>query len=123
MHRGVSVAGPAQSIGYASLDSTRVIDVFSVRKERKDHGTGQWIEGCAETGTKVAIVDDVITSGGSVIKAIDRCEKEGLEIVHVVVLVDREEGGLDNIRGRLPGVPVSAVFLKSELDKLRGERS
>ncbi len=113
----------AQSIAYASLESGHLINMFSVRKERKDHGTSQWIEGYAARGTRVAIVDDVVTSGGSVIQAIDQCLKEGLEIVQAVVLVDREEGGLDNIRRRLRGVPVSTVFSKSELDILRGDES
>jgi orotate phosphoribosyltransferase len=95
-----------------------VRDFFIVRKDRKDHGTRKWIEGCAEG--PIAIVDDVVTSGGSVLKAIERCLEEKLAIVHVAVLVDREEGGMDAIRARVPGVPVTAVFQRSQLDALRG---
>ena len=83
-------------------------------------GSRKWIEGCAES--PIAIVDDVVTSGGSVLRAIERCLEEQLEIVHVAVLVDREEGGMDAIRARVPGVPVTAVFQRSQLDALRGRR-
>jgi len=107
----------AQAIAYHSLGAGPVRNMFSVRKERKTHGTGQWIEGCAES--PVAIVDDVVTSGGSVLKAIERCREDGLTIVHVAVLVDREEGGMQAIRQAVPGVPVTAVFTRSALDALR----
>ena len=93
--------------------------MFSVRKERKTHGTQRWIEGCA--ASPVAVVDDVVTSGGSVLAAIERCREEGLEIVHVAVLVDREEGGMEAIRAAAPDVPVTAIFRKSDLDALRLE--
>ncbi|MEX2207723.1 MAG: orotate phosphoribosyltransferase [Myxococcota bacterium] len=110
----------AQAIARESLDSPPVLNSFSVRKQRKDHGTSRWIEGCASPGMRVVIVDDVITSGGSVIQAIDSAEDERLKIVQVIVLVDREEGGLKAIKDRVPDVPVSAIFLKSELDRKRG---
>jgi orotate phosphoribosyltransferase len=107
----------AQAIAHHSLAQGPVRNAFTVRKERKAHGTGQWIEGCAES--PVAIVDDVVTSGGSVLRAIERCREEGLAIVHVAVLVDREEGGMEAIRKAVPGVPVTAVFTRSALDALR----
>src|SRR5262245_65222166 len=94
--------------------------MFSVRKERKEHGTRKWIEGCAES--PVAVVDDVATSGGSVLRAIERCREEGLRIVHVSVLVDREEGGLQAIEAAVPGVPVTAIFRRTELDALRAQQ-
>jgi orotate phosphoribosyltransferase len=110
----------AQAIAYHSLVRGPVRDFFIVRKERKDHGTRKWIEGCAES--PIAIVDDVVTSGGSVLKAIERCLEEGLTIVQVAVLVDREESGMEAIRARVPGVPVTAVFQRSQLDAMRGRR-
>jgi orotate phosphoribosyltransferase len=109
----------ASAIAYASLAHGRPVQCFTVRKEKKQHGTGKWIEGCAES--PVAIVDDVVTSGGSVLKAIERVKEEGLRIVHVVALVDREEGGIANIQAAVPGVPVSAVFGKAELERMREE--
>jgi orotate phosphoribosyltransferase len=107
----------AQAIALHSLVLGPTRNFFIVRKDRKDHGTRKWIEGCVES--PVAIVDDVVTSGGSVLKAIDRCLEEGLQIAHVAVLVDREEGGMDAIRKRVPNAPVSAIFRRSQLDALR----
>ena len=66
---------------------------FLVRKEEKQHGTGKLIEGNLKEGDKVAIVEDVVTTGGSVLKAIYAVEKAGAEISKVLVIVDREEGG------------------------------
>lgn len=109
----------ANAIAYHSLTAGTALDMFSVRKEQKSHGTRKWIEGCAES--PVAVVDDVVTSGGSVIRAIQRCQEDGLEIVHVAVLVDREEGGMANIQAVVPNVPVTAIFKKSELDALRAQ--
>jgi orotate phosphoribosyltransferase len=96
-----------------------VIDAFIVRKERKEHGTGRWIEGCVRAGDVVAVVEDVITSGKSALSAVERCRAEGLQIVQIVVLVDREEGGLQAIRAVIPGVPVSAIFTFAEIEQLR----
>jgi orotate phosphoribosyltransferase len=107
----------ASAVACASLADPPAVDLFSVRKERKQHGTCKWIEGCVES--PVAVVDDAVTSGASVLRAIERCREEGLEIVQVVVLVDREEGGMAAIRAAVPGVPVSAIFTRSELDALR----
>jgi orotate phosphoribosyltransferase len=110
----------ASAVAWASLSGGPPIDMFSVRKERKQHGTRKWIEGCAES--PVAVVDDVATSGGSVLRAIERCREEGLRIVHVAVLVDREEGGLQAIQAAVPDVPVAAIFHRSELDALHAQQ-
>lgn len=67
------------------------IKEFIVRKEKKDHGIPAKMEGEFETGEKVVVVDDVITTGGSTIKAIEAVEKLGLKVEKVMVLVDREE--------------------------------
>jgi orotate phosphoribosyltransferase len=109
----------ASAIAFHALGTGPVRGMFSVRKERKQHGTRKWIEGCAES--PVAVVDDVVTSGGSVIRAIERCREEGLEIAHVAVLVDREEGGMQAIRELVPGLPLTAIFRRSELDALRSQ--
>jgi orotate phosphoribosyltransferase len=89
---------------------------FSVRKEPKKYGRRKLIEGDVSSGP-VVVVDDVVTTGGSTIDAIKKARAEGLEIVQVLVLVDREEeGGLDRIRAEAgPGVPVAAMFKKSEI--------
>ena len=95
----------------------RPLDAFSVRKEAKRHGLRKWVEGCAPRGTAVVVVDDVVTTGGSTIDAIRKCREEGLRVVAVVALVDREEErGHENIvEAAGPGVPVSAIFTLREV--------
>jgi len=80
------------------------MNAFSVRKQQKDHGMIRWIEGDIQAGSHVAILEDVATTGGSTIKAIERVRSEGLVVSQVVVLVDRQEGGLDNIRNVVDNV-------------------
>ena len=90
------------------------LPAFYVRKEPKGHGTGQWVEGRKgfPKGAKVCLVEDVVTTGGSTLKAIDRCRAEGLVVGGVVSLVDRQEGGRENVEAT--GVPLRALFLRSE---------
>lgn len=64
---------------------------FVVRKQAKDHGTGRLIEGAAQTGDRAVVVDDVLTSGGSVIKAVQAARDAGLKVTHALVIVDRQE--------------------------------
>ena len=73
---------------------------FIVRKEAKAHGTGQAIEGPLLPGTKVAIVDDTCTTGGSLFQAIDAAEAVGCEVVKVAAVLDRNEGGSEELRRR-----------------------
>ncbi len=77
----------------ASYQRGKPIPWFIVREEAKTHGTRRKIEGHLREGSRVAIVDDVITTGGSVKKAIEAVEEVGCEVVKVVALVDRHEGG------------------------------
>ena len=92
----------AFAAAFASELNGRPIKAFSIRKAQKDHGIVKWVEGDVQRGERVAIVDDVATTGGSTITAIERARAEGLEVVKAVVLVDRQEGGLDNIRQHVP---------------------
>ena len=81
------------------------IKEFIVRKEKKDHGIPAKVEGEFVAGEKVVVVDDVITTGGSTIKAIEAVQKLGLEVAKVVVLVDREEmNGRQSIEKLCPEV-------------------
>jgi orotate phosphoribosyltransferase len=89
------------------------LKAFSIRKTRKDHGIVKWIEGDLKPGERVAVIDDVATTGGSTIKAIERAQAEGLEVVKAVILVDRQEGGLANIRQHV--ADVSAIITRDEL--------
>jgi orotate phosphoribosyltransferase len=91
----------------------RPIQAFSIRKTQKDHGIVRWLEGDLRPGDRVAIIDDVATTGGSTVQAIERARSEGLDVVRAVVLVDRQEGGLENIRRHVPDV--GAIVTRDEL--------
>jgi orotate phosphoribosyltransferase len=79
------------------------LEGFLVRDKRKQHGTEELIANAPQPGSRVVIVDDVVTTGGSVIEAIDAAQAVGCTVVGVVVLVDRqEEGGAERIRARVP---------------------
>lgn len=89
---------------------------FIIRKEAKKHGTGAWIEGTKNLteGMKVAILEDVVTTGGSTLKAINGAKSIGLEIGRVICLVDRNEGGADAIRGA--GYELETIFIREEIE-------
>jgi len=89
------------------------IQAFTVRKEPKGHGRGRRIEGNFTTDSPVIVVDDVITTGDSTLKAIQAVEEEGGKVAFVLVLVDRQEGGRQNIESK--GYPVASVFTRQEL--------
>ena len=110
---GADPIATATSIA-AQLDGVNV-HAFIIRKEPKGHGTGQWLEGRKNLppGSKVVIVEDVTTTGGSSMKAVERAKEEGLEVVGIVTLVDREEGAREAIEGA--GQVLRTVFTKSEV--------
>jgi len=87
------------------------LDAFIVRKEAKEHGTGRQIEGKLEESSRVIIVDDVVTTGGSTLKAIEAAEHAGHRVVAVFCLVDREEGGAE-LLSRWPFHP---MFRRNEI--------
>ena len=95
----------------------RPIPAFIVRGEVKEHGTQKRIEGPLKAGSRVAIVDDVITTGGSVLRAIEAVEAEGCRVVKVVVLLDRQQGGADEIRRR--GYDFSAILCADSSGEVR----
>jgi len=103
----------AVATAFASELKSRPINAFSIRKTRKDHGMIRWIEGDVQPGERVAIIDDVATTGGSTIKAIERARSEGLEVVRAVIFVDRQEGGIENIRQHVSNV--SRIVTRDEL--------
>ena len=103
----------AVATSFASGLQEEPIKAFSIRKTKKDHGIVKWIEGDILPGEKVAIIDDVATTGGSTIKAVNRARSEGLEVVKVVILVDRQEGGIENIQKEVKNV--SAIITRDDL--------
>lgn len=96
---GVLVAAAAQN---------RPLQGFMVRKEAKGHGTQRFIEGPISPGDRVVIVDDVVTTGGSALQAVDRVQEFGCEVVHVVGIVDRLQGGEAAFKAR--GLSFSALL-------------
>lgn len=87
----------AYAIARASVDQGPAIDAFSVRKEAKAHGTGRRVEGNFRAGMEIVVVEDVITSGGSALTAIQAVESEGGRVLGVLAVVDREQGGTARI--------------------------
>ena len=84
----------------AAAESGRSLDGFLVRKEAKGHGTQKYVEGPVRPGSKVVVIDDVVTTGGSALLAVDRIVEFGCEVVCVVGIVDRKEGGAANFAAR-----------------------
>lgn len=103
------------AIGMASANQNpeEALQVFTVRKEPKGHGAGKQIEGNFKSGDTIIVVDDVITTGGSTLKAIDVIEREGGKVAFCIVLVDREEGGREAIEAR--GIHVIPLFTRTTL--------
>ena len=89
----------ATAISMTSALAGRPIDAFIVRKEPKGHGTGAWLEGCNQfpEGVEVVVVEDVATTGGSALKAVQRVRDAGYRVNLVLGLVDRLEGGREAI--------------------------
>lgn len=108
----------------AALISTlhgKYLDVFIVRKESKEHGTKQQIEGDLKPGAFVVVIDDVVTTGGSTIKAIKAAQEAGFNVTKVIAFVDREEGGKENIE-KETGVRFDSIFTKSDLMEVHKKR-
>ncbi len=93
------------------------IPAFIIRKEPKGHGTGSWIEGKSniEPGTRVALVEDVVTTGGTLIKAIERTHEEGYKVGMVLTLVDRQEGGAETLEKA--GHKLISIFTKEDIKR------
>jgi len=103
----------AVATSFVSGLKNQPVKAFSVRKVQKDHGMIRWIEGDIQEGDRLAILEDVVTTGGSTVKAIHRVRSEGFRVVQVIVLVDRQEGGLDYIKTFVDRV--DAIVTRKEL--------
>jgi orotate phosphoribosyltransferase len=101
------------AISYASAGTSVPLRAFTVRKEAKAHGTGKLIEGPFRSGDAVAVIEDVITSGSSAMKAIAAIRSAGGVVVGVLALVDREEGGREALEEA--GVSVISLVSASEI--------
>lgn len=103
----------ADAVSQTSADRGKPVNSFTVRDVPKEHGLKKVIEGDVNRGDRVIIVDDVVTTGGSTIKAIKAAREFGLDIVKVIVLVDRQEGGKENILEQ--NVDFEAIMTKQDL--------
>ena len=105
----------ATAVSIASFLAGKPLPAFIIRKEPKGHGTGQWLEGTKnlKKGAKVVIVEDVVTTGGSSLKAVKRAEESGLVVELILSLVDRCEGGRENIEKE--GYQLKSLFERAEI--------
>ena len=102
----------ADPVACAALAADADVKAFFVRKERKEHGLQRWVEGpLLEPGERCLVVEDVVTTGGSTVKAIERIREEGLEVVGVVSVLDRQAGGAEAIEaaGGAPYRPLATI--------------
>ncbi len=109
----------AYAISYASALAGRPLRAFTVRKEAKAHGTGKLIEGPFRAGDRVAIVEDVITTGASALQAAAAVRAAGGMVAGVLALVDREEGGRAALEAA--GLEVLALVRAAEIVATMGE--
>lgn len=109
----ISYASALQRARSQATPGRPALRAFTVRKEAKTHGTGKLVEGPFEVGDRVAIIEDVITTGGSARRAIDAVRAAGGEVAGVLALVDRDEGGRQAIEAL--GLPVIALVVRSDI--------
>jgi orotate phosphoribosyltransferase len=107
---GMSIGADPITAAVVTMSAVRGTPVlgFMVRKESKGHGTNQYIEGPVRPGLSAVIVEDVVTTGGSSLKAIERVEAFGMKVVGVLAIIDRMEGGAQAFAER--GYPLSSLL-------------
>jgi orotate phosphoribosyltransferase len=123
-----AVGGPtlgADPIACAAIAAAEGEDLkgFFVRKERKQHGLQRWIEGPPiERGERALVVEDVVTSGGSLVTAIERLREEGVELAGALVVLDRLAGGGEAIQQALGGLQYTSLFTIDDVYPDRPDR-
>jgi orotate phosphoribosyltransferase len=113
----------ADPVACAALAAGAPVKAFFVRKDRKQHGLQRWIEGPElDQGERCLVVEDVVTTGGSTVKAIERIREEGLQIAGVVSVLDRLAGGEDAIRAASDGAPYTPLATIDDVYPERPDR-
>lgn len=107
---GMSIGADPITAAVVTMAGVRGLPLsgFMVRKEPKGHGTERYLEGPVKPGDRVAIVEDVVTTGGSSLAAIERCEQFGLVVTRVIAIIDRLEGGAQAFAQR--GYPFASLL-------------
>ena len=108
------------AVTVVSYVNKRPLPGFIVRKQAKGHGTNQYLEGLVNfrPGDKVAMLEDVVTTGGTLLKACERVREAGLEIVAVLAVLDRQEGGRENLAAA--GYDLTSIFTRADLVAAKG---
>jgi orotate phosphoribosyltransferase len=113
---GVELGGCplASAVSLVSFQKGRPLTGFYVRKARKDHGTAKLVEGdkSLKPGSRIALLEDVVTTGGSSLKAVETLHAAGAVVVGIIALVDRLEGGADTIRAA--GLPLLTLSTRAD---------
>lgn len=111
---GVALGGCplASAVAQTAFHRGRPLDALYVRKEQKDHGTKSMVEGVARPGARVALLEDVMTTGGSSLKAVEQLRAAGYEVALILALVDRREGAIEAIARQ--GVRAAALFARED---------
>lgn len=116
---GVELGGCplASAVSLVSYQQGAPLDAIYVRKEAKDHGSKRQLEGNDRipAGARVAILEDVITTGGSTLKSAEKLRAAGYDVAGVIALVDREEGGRDAIEAA--GLPIVSLFVRGQFPR------
>ena len=116
-HNEIVALATEMDLDESEGEAPTLVHGFLVRKAEKTHGTGRRIEGFLKPGAQVVIVDDVCTTGGSTIIAIEAAREAGMIVAGILCLVDREQGGRANIEAAAQGAPFIALFTAGEVRK------
>ena len=103
----------AYAIAYHSALQGMPIRAFSVRREPKGHGAQKWVEGFDQAGARVVIIEDVVTTGASTLRAIEGALNAGFQIKAVLALVDRQEGGREELQKK--GYMLESIYTTEDL--------
>ena len=120
---GLSVGADPLASGVSQIGYLlgKNIDAFYVRKEPKKHGTSKWIEGPIKKGANVAILEDVVTTGGSSLKAIEKILEFGCKVEQILAIVDRDEGGKEAFKEK--GIDYKFLFdIKEVIERSKDSR-
>ncbi len=115
---GITLGGDplVSAIALLSTQVGRPLDALIVRKEPKGYGTGSWLEGpLPPRGSEVTVLEDVVTTGGSALKAVKQLEEAGYVVKQIIAIVDRQEGGAIEIQKA--GLDLVSLFLIEEVSK------